>query len=116
MKLGNIPKDNKGHGHARWRLAGYAVLVWLEWEDVVRDKPLKTGTQRITMALNLLKGRAKELFQEALNFCQTDESTKKLKFKDTKIFTLDWHSTIQEDISFLQKERINANMITCYGT
>ena len=68
------------------------------------------------MALNLLKGRAKELFQEALNFCQTDESTKKLKFKDTKIFTLDWHSTIQEDISFLQKERINANMITCYGT
>ena len=60
-------------------------LRWrMEWEDVVCDKPLKTGTQRMTMALTLLKGRAKELFQEALKFRQSEGPT---STSDTTVFT-----------------------------
>ena len=49
----------------------------MEWEDVIRNKPLKTGMQHVTMALTLLKGRAKELFQEALKFQQEEGTTNK---------------------------------------
>ena len=59
----------------------------MEWEDVVRDKPLKTGTQRMTMALTLLKGRAKELFQEALKFHQEEGPTGIIRAGDTTVFT-----------------------------
>ena len=138
MKLGNIPKDGKSHGHApmypppvpfkktektqkpitkdeyktvtlkinpsdkakdsptidkKVRLfADGTAEDWLhwrmEWEDVVRDKPLKTCTQHVTMALTLLKGRAKELFQEALKFQQQEEGTTGItRAGDTTVFT-----------------------------
>ena len=137
MKLGNIPKDGKSHGHApmypppvpfkktektqkpitkdeyktvtlkidpsdeskdsptidkKVRLfADGTAEDWLrwrmEWEDVVRDKPLKTGTQHVTMALTLLKGRAKELFQEALKFQQEEGTTDKEDKGKTTVFT-----------------------------
>ena len=63
-------------------------LCWrMEWEDVVCDKPLKTGTQRMTMALTLLKGQAKELFQEALKFHQEEGPTGIIHARDTTVFT-----------------------------
>ena len=70
--------DGTAEDWLRWRM---------EWEDVVRDKPLKTGTQHVTMALTLLKGRAKELFQEALKFQQQEGPTGIIRAGDTTVFT-----------------------------
>ena len=67
-------------------------LCWrMEWEDAVHDKPLKTGTQRITMALTLLKGRAKELFQEALKFRQAEGPTGIITTQQTPPQSSLWH-------------------------
>ena len=53
----------------------------------------KTGNQHITMALTLLKGHAKELFQEALKFCQLDGPKGIHNSTDTMIFTLALNDT-----------------------
>ena len=70
------------------------AAIWNGKTSYVTNAPLKTGSQCITMALTLLKGHAKELFQEALKFRRImDESTKKYNHTDTTIFTLALNDT-----------------------
>ena len=96
----------------QWK-TGYTG-AWKQWEDVIRNKPLKTGTQRMTMALTLLKGQAKELFQEALKFHQEDRPTGIIRAGDTTVFTKALNDTGRH--FFPPKEHINVNATTCCGT
>ena len=162
MKLGNIPKGGKNHGHAPmypppvpfkktektqkpitkdeyktvtlkidpsdeakdsptidkkvWLFADGTAEDWLcwrmEWEDVIRDKPFKTSTQHVTMALTLLKRRAKELFQEALKFQQEEEAN----YQQRRHYSI--HKSTQRYRKTLlpSGKSVSTSTTTCYVT
>jgi hypothetical protein len=47
-----------------------------ELEDIIRDYPLKTGKRKASMALALLKGSARDKFQQALLTLDTENTEK----------------------------------------
>ena len=60
--------------------------VWIKWrielDDIIRDYPLKTGDHKTAMALALLKGNARDKFQQTI--LTLDTSNKELPKEDQK--------------------------------
>ena len=61
--------------------------AWVKWrielEEVIRDYPLESGEQKASMALALLKGSARDKFQQTLRELDTENAARPARRKKT---------------------------------
>ena len=61
--------------------------AWVKWrielEEVIRDYPLESGKQKASMALALLKGSARDKFQQTLRELDTENAARPARQKKT---------------------------------
>ena len=69
-------------------------LAWVKWrielEEIIRDFPIETGKHKASMALALLKGNARDEFQQTLLTLDTENTAKSEEQRKTrnKIFEM----------------------------
>jgi hypothetical protein len=59
------------------------VKLRIELEEVIRDYPLESGEQKASMALALLKGSARDKFQQTLRELDTENAARPARQKKT---------------------------------